>query len=114
VDAAEALGLLVRSFGYEIAIARDGPTALAFAEHFLPDIALVDVGLPGIDGYELARRLRAAPGYAELYLVAMTGYGREEDRVAARAAGFHCHLVKPAEVDELQAVLAQGALKSVG
>ena len=113
VDAADALELLVRSFGYEIASARDGPTALALAEYFLPDIALVDVGLPGIDGYELARRLRAAPQHAELYLVAMTGYGREEDRIAARAAGFDCHLVKPAEVDELQAVLANGAGKSL-
>jgi two-component system CheB/CheR fusion protein len=114
VDAAEALGLLVRSLGDEIAVARDGPTALTLAAQFLPDIALVDVGLPGMDGYELARRLRAEPNYADLYLVAMTGYGREEDRIAARAAGFNFHLVKPTEVDTLQAVLANGRVHSVG
>jgi CheY-like chemotaxis protein len=114
VDAAEALGLLVRSLGDEIAVAPDGPTALTLAAHFLPDIALVDVGLPGMDGYELARRFRAEPNYADLYLVAMTGYGREEDRIAARAAGFNFHLVKPTEVDTLQGVLANGRVKSVG
>jgi two-component system CheB/CheR fusion protein len=113
-DSADALALLVRSLGHESAVARDGPTALAIAERFRPDIALVDIGLPGMDGYELARLLRADPRYAQLYLVAMTGYGREEDRSAARAAGFDVHLVKPAEIDDLQALLANGAAKPGG
>ncbi|MDB6044777.1 MAG: hypothetical protein JWM63_3328 [Gammaproteobacteria bacterium] len=114
VDAADALALVVRSLGHEIAVARDAPNALALAERFRPDLALVDIGLPGIDGYELARRLRGEPRYAPLYLVAMTGYGREEDRNAARAAGFDVHLVKPAEIEALQALLANGTAKPSG
>jgi two-component system CheB/CheR fusion protein len=107
-DAAEALALLARSWGHEVAVAHDGPGALALAESFAPESALVDIGLPGMDGYELARRLREQPRYRDLMLVALTGYGREEDRNAARAAGFDVHLVKPAEIEALEGILAKG------
>jgi CheY-like chemotaxis protein len=110
-DSAEALALLARSWGHEVAIAHDGPGALALAESFGPESVLVDIGLPGMDGYELARRFREQPRYRDLVLVALTGYGREEDRSAARAAGFDDHLVKPAEIETLEGVLANGRVK---
>jgi two-component system, chemotaxis family, CheB/CheR fusion protein len=110
-DSAEALALLARSWGHEVAIAHDGPGALALAENFAPESVLVDIGLPGMDGYELARRFREQPRYRDLVLVALTGYGREEDRSAARAAGFDDHLVKPAEIETLEGVLANGRVR---
>jgi two-component system CheB/CheR fusion protein len=111
-DARQSLVLLVRSWGHEVAGAADGPSAIALAEKFEPQTALVDIGMPGMNGYQLARHLRAMPRYANLQLVAMTGFGREEDRKAALAAGFNSHLVKPLGLDELEAVLAKGALKA--
>jgi two-component system CheB/CheR fusion protein len=111
-DSAEALALLARSWGHEVAVARDGPGALALAERFAPESVLVDIGLPGMDGYELARRFREQPRYRDLVLVALTGYGREEDRSAARAAGFDGHLVKPAEIKALEGLLANGRGRS--
>ncbi len=106
-DAAESMALLVRSWGHEVRVAPDALVALALAMRFKPETALVDIGLPGIDGYELARRLRADPQHRQLHLVAMTGYGRAEDRSAARNAGFDIHFVKPAELDELERLLAR-------
>jgi len=111
-DSAEALALLARSWGHEVAVAHDGPAALALAERFAPESVLVDIGLPGMDGYELARRFREQPRYRDLVLVALTGYGREEDRSAARAAGFDGHLVKPAEIEALEGFLANGRVRS--
>ena len=112
-DAAESLLQLVGSWGHEVVAARDGPTALALIEHFEPDIAVLDIGLPGMDGYELARHLREAARGRPLQLLAMTGYGRTEDREAALSAGFDEHLVKPADVGILQDLLANGR-RSVG
>ncbi|MGH8217257.1 MAG: ATP-binding protein, partial [Steroidobacteraceae bacterium] len=106
-DAAESLALLARSWGHEVEIADDGPSALALAERFRPERALVDIGLPGMSGYQLGQRLRKA--HPHLYLVAMTGYGREEDRRAALTAGFDVHLVKPSDLEQLQVLLANGA-----
>lgn len=105
-DSADSLALLVRAWGHEVAVARDGPSALALAERFRPERALVDIGLPGMNGYELARLLREA--HRDLYLVAMTGYGRDGDRKSAVDAGFDLHLVKPADLDELHDLLARG------
>jgi two-component system, chemotaxis family, CheB/CheR fusion protein len=105
-DARQSLVLLVRSWGHEVADAADGPSAIACAERFDPQTALLDIGMPGMNGYQLARHFRALPQYADLQLVAMTGFGREEDRDAASAAGFNSHLVKPVALDELEALLA--------
>jgi CheY-like chemotaxis protein len=114
VDSAEATALLARAWGHEVATAKDALSALAVAARFAPDCALVDIGLPGMDGYELARRLRKDPRYGDLYLVALTGYGREQDRSAALAAGFDTHLVKPADIDELERLLVCGRPSSGG
>jgi two-component system, chemotaxis family, CheB/CheR fusion protein len=111
-DAAESMAMLARAWGHEVVMAGDGPSALKVARHFKPERALVDIGLPGMDGYEVARRLRAAPEHSNLLLVAMTGYGRDEDREKAYAAGFDVHLVKPGDLAELQDVLANGATRS--
>jgi two-component system, chemotaxis family, CheB/CheR fusion protein len=107
VDSAECMAMLLRSWGHEVVVAHTAMSALELAEHFAPESALLDIGLPDMDGYALARRLRALNGHSDLQLVAMTGYGRAEDRAAAREAGFDVHLVKPAEPDELARVLAQ-------
>jgi CheY-like chemotaxis protein/two-component sensor histidine kinase len=108
VDSAESMALLVRLWGHEVHVVHDATAALDRIDDFKPEAALVDIGLPGMNGYELARRLRAASNGSNLQLIAMTGYGRAEDRAAAREAGFDVHLVKPAEPDELERVLAKG------
>jgi two-component system CheB/CheR fusion protein len=110
-DARLSLVLLVRSWGHEVADAADGPSAIARAAKFNPQTALLDIGMPGMNGYQVARHLRAMPRYAGLQLVAMTGFGRDEDRDAALAAGFNTHLIKPVGLDELEALLANGPLK---
>ena len=107
-DSAQSMALLARSWGHEVVTARDGPEGLELAESFQPDTALVDVGLPGMDGYELARRLRQLPRHREMHLVAITGYGSADHREAARAAGFDVHLVKPADLGGLRELLANG------
>ncbi|HEV2442483.1 MAG TPA: chemotaxis protein CheB [Steroidobacteraceae bacterium] len=113
-DAAQSMALIARSWGHEVATARDGTEALAVAKTFRPDAALVDIGLPGMDGYELAQRLRGQLDGEEppLLLVAMTGYGRTEDREAAHAAGFDVHMVKPADLEGLRRVLADDSTHS--
>jgi CheY-like chemotaxis protein len=108
-DAADTLALLARHWGHDVATARDGPSALELAQRFLPQHALVDIGLPGMDGYELGRRLREQ--HEDLYLVAMTGYGRKQDREATYAASFDSHLVKPPDLEELRGVLANGGAR---
>lgn len=95
VDGTEALALLVRILGHEVRSCLDGPSALEVAREFAPDIVLLDIGLPGMDGYEIARRLRRVLTEKNTLLVAMTGYGQEEDKKQAREAGFDIHLTKP-------------------
>ncbi len=104
VDTAETLVDVVTALGHEAHWARDGLAAMAMTERLAPDVVLLDIGLPGIDGYEVARRLRAASTPSAL--VALTGYGQEEDRARARAAGFDRHLTKPVEPTVLARVLA--------
>ncbi len=97
-DAALSLGRLLEAAGHRVATALDGPTAVALAVEFRPDAAVLDLGLPGMDGFELASRLRAASGGSELLLIALTAYGRADDRRRARDAGDDHHMIKPADV----------------
>ena len=87
-------------------IAHEGPAAVEEAVRFRPEVALLDIGLPGMNGYEVARQLREKEGLSETVLIALTGYGQEEDRRQAQDAGFAHHLVKPVDLDRLQALLA--------
>jgi PAS domain S-box-containing protein len=107
VDAAESLALALRLAGHDVRVAHDGPSALDAARAARPDVVLLDLGMPVMDGYEVARRLRREPGLDGVRLVALTGWGQEEDRRRTREAGFDGHLVKPVEVDIIQAVLAE-------
>jgi CheY-like chemotaxis protein len=106
-DAARMLSALLETFGYSTQVASDGPSALAVAPRFKPDVALLDIGLPVMDGYELARRLRRTEFAAATRLVAITGYGQASDRRNSRDAGFEEHLVKPVNVDVLLKVLSR-------
>jgi PAS domain S-box-containing protein len=106
VDTAESLALLLSSSGHHARTALDGSLALAAVAAAMPDVVLMDIGLPGIDGLEVARRIRRMPDGDRVTLVAMTGYGQERDRQASMAAGFDHHLVKPADFDELLGILA--------
>jgi signal transduction histidine kinase/CheY-like chemotaxis protein len=106
VDAAESLAMLLRVERHEVYTAHDGSTALAAAAAFRPEIVLLDIGLPRMDGYEVARRLRGQDGFQKTLLVALTGYGQEEDRRRAAAAGFDAYLVKPADPAALHELLA--------
>ncbi len=105
-DAAVMIGEALENRGYQIAVAHDGPSALRIAERFHPDIALLDIGLPVMDGYELARRLRAQGGTLP-HLVAVTGYGQPADRERSAHAGFERHLVKPVDLGVLSEVVAE-------
>jgi CheY-like chemotaxis protein len=105
-DGAESLALLLRLWGHEVRLANDGPSALRMIEASLPDVVLCDIGLPGMDGYQLAKQLRQQ-GPNCLRLFALTGYGQDEDRRRSRAAGFDGHLVKPIDPEELQQALQQ-------
>ncbi len=104
-DAAELLASTLELTGYRTLVVHDGPAALKVIADFAPDIAMLDIGLPVMDGYELARRLRAEPRWAQLRLVAVTGYGQQSDRQRSQEAGFDAHLVKPIDVARLPAVI---------
>ena len=97
-DSAEMLSMLLSGKGHTTRMALDGATALEVAVTFQPHIGLLDLSLPGMNGYELAERLRAVPGLTEIHLVAVTGHGSEAHRAKARAAGFHAHLLKPVDL----------------
>jgi CheY-like chemotaxis protein len=104
VDTLESLQILLQALGHEAVVARTPAEALAQAASFSADVAVVDIGLPGMSGYELAPELRRV-ARAPLRLVAFTGYASEEDAARARAAGFDAHLVKPVDVDRLLSAL---------
>jgi two-component system CheB/CheR fusion protein len=106
LDAAESLALLLRAQGHEVRRAHSGPEALEIARDFVPEVLLLDIGLPGMDGYEVARAVRADRALARCHVIAVTGYGRDEDRRRSREAGFDHHLVKPVTLAALQAVMA--------
>src|SRR5262249_34690838 len=101
--------LLLRLEGQEVRAAHDGPAALALAAEFRPQVVFLDIGMPDMDGFEVARRLRQLPGPVRPTLVALTGWGQMEDRRRSREAGFQHHLVKPVEPAALHELLARRA-----
>ena len=105
-DAADALGMLLGTMGAEVQVVHDGPAALARVPEFRPDVVLLDLGMPGMNGLEVARRMREHPEARQMTLVALTGWGQREDRRRTHEAGFDYHLVKPADVNTLQSILA--------
>jgi len=106
-DAAEVLSETLQLLGHTTSVAFDGPAGLETAARFCPEVALVDIGLPVMDGFEVARALRESPQTAGVALVAVTGYGQESDRVRTREAGFEEHLVKPIDIKQLTDWLAR-------
>lgn len=104
-DTAETLRVLLQLSGYHVAVAYNGSAGVEVARQFRPHIVLSDLGLPGIDGFEVARQLRRSPETATATLIAVTGYGQEEDRRKSRQAGFDYHLVKPVDPNELERLL---------
>jgi CheY-like chemotaxis protein len=105
-DGAEMLATLLRFDGHEVLTASSGSLAVETVAATRPDVVLLDIGLPDMDGYEVARRMRTALGESTPSLVALTGYGREEDRERTRAAGFAAHLVKPVGFEDLRQLIA--------
>jgi CheY-like chemotaxis protein len=106
-DARETLGMLLELAGHRVETAGDGATGLEKALALQPEIALVDVGLPRMDGYEVARRIRAHECGKEMLLIAVTGWGQESDRQRSFAAGFDFHLVKPVDLEKLNQLLSK-------
>jgi PAS domain S-box-containing protein len=104
-DAAESLAMLIRLDGHEVTVGANGIEALELVDGVDPEVALLDIGMPGLDGYEVARRIRANPRHAGVVLVAVTGWGQESDKARARDAGFDLHFTKPIEPDTLLALL---------
>lgn len=94
----EVLSMLLEALGHRVIAAANGESALTAVENAQFDIAILDIGLPGIDGYELARRMRKNPATSDIKLFALTGYGMQEDKNKAAAAGFDCHLTKPLQL----------------
>lgn len=107
VDSVDSLGMLLRLMGHEVATASDGRSALSRAEEFRPQVAILDIGLPKVNGYDLAKQIRARDWAKDVVLVALTGWGQEQHRRRSVEAGFNHHLTKPVEFDMLQKILAE-------
>ena len=101
-DAAESMSMLLELWGHDVAYAYDGPSALQTAEQWHPQAVFLDIGLPGMDGYEVAEKLRELPNAKDTVLIAITGYGQEDDRLRSQRAGIDHHLVKPVAPDALR------------
>lgn len=113
VDAVKMLSLLLKKLGHHIEVAHDGASGLNMAQRFFPDVVLLDIGLPDMDGYEVAKALRANSRLQHARLVALTGYGQERDRQLALAAGFYRHLTKPLNINELTSLLAEAPQQAI-
>jgi CheY-like chemotaxis protein len=111
-DAASSLATLLSLDGHDVRVANDGAQALSAAEAFLPHIALLDIGMPKRNGYEVARAIRAAPWGASMVLVAVTGWGQSEDKRRAKEAGFDHHFTKPLDLDVLGAFVSDALARS--
>ena len=106
-DTTETAALLFAAWDHEIRVAHTGPEALQVASDFEPEIILLDIGLPEIDGYEVARRLRQDPRFKDTLMIAMSGYGQNTDQQRSREAGFDEHLVKPVDLERLNQLLSE-------
>jgi CheY-like chemotaxis protein len=104
-DAAESMSMLLQMWGHEVAFVYDGPSALETAEQWRPEAVFLDIGLPGMDGYEVAERMRALPHAKGAVLIAITGYGQDDDRLRSQRAGIEHHLVKPVAPDALRSLI---------
>jgi CheY-like chemotaxis protein len=105
-DAADTMGALLRRLGADVCVVHSGSAALEAFRGFRPAVVFLDIGMPGMDGYEVAHRIREQPDASGAMLVALTGWGQEKDRSRTAEAGFHHHLVKPADLASLSAVLS--------
>ena len=108
MDTARGLSQILKLLGNDIRTAYDGPSAIAEALDFRPEFILLDIGLPGMDGYQVARQLRR-DGFRDVVIIAISGYGQDEDRVRSREAGFDHRLVKPVDYDALITLISQPA-----
>jgi CheY-like chemotaxis protein len=114
VDAADMLAMLLDAAGHEVIVEHDSRRALERSRIQCPDVFLLDIGLPEIDGNELARQLRSQPGSASSILIAVTGYGQEQDKRSTTAAGFDHHFVKPVDTAQLTSLLAEIRVSRTG
>ena len=110
VDTVLSFSMLLRASGHDVHTAHDGMEAVEAAIEYKPDVVLLDIGLPVLNGYEVARRIRLEPTLEHIVLIALTGYGQEADRQTALQAGFDHHLVKPARLEQLQKILSKVAI----
>jgi two-component system CheB/CheR fusion protein len=113
-DSAESMRMMFRLAGHEVRTVHEGSEAVEAAAGFGAQVVLLDIGLPDIDGYEVARRLRADPRTREALIIAITGYGREEDLRKSREAGIDEHVVKPVDPDKVLERIARGAVRNSG
>jgi CheY-like chemotaxis protein len=112
-DAADSLSALLSTLGAKVTVAYSGPDALDALDAADPDAVLLDIGMPGTDGYEVARRIRSTTDHADVLLIALTGWGQKEDRARSIRAGFDHHLVKPPDLDRLRSLLAEHAANPI-
>lgn len=105
-DSALSMAMMLSIMGHDTRTAHDGETAVSTAETFLPDVVLLDIGLPKLNGYEVAQRIRETPWGASMYLIAVTGWGQDEDRQRSTEVGLNHHMVKPVEPAALEKLLA--------
>jgi CheY-like chemotaxis protein len=104
-DAAESLGMVLKLLGADVRVEYNGEDALKAFTTYKPEVALLDIGMPGMDGYEVARQIRAQPEFQDVTLIALTGWGQEYDRRRSQSAGFDYHLIKPADIAVLETLL---------
>ena len=107
VDTAKSMGMVLALYGYDVQVALDSRTALDSLAIDQPDVVLLDLGMPGMNGWELAKRIREQPFQKRCFLIAVSGYAREEDRILSEAAGIDLHLAKPVDLDELHRLLSR-------
>jgi two-component system CheB/CheR fusion protein len=113
VDTAKSMGMVLALYGYEVQVALDSRTALDLLDSAQPDVVLLDLGMPGMSGWELAKRIRQQPFQKRCFLIAVSGYAREEDRILSEAAGIDLHLAKPVDLDELHKLLSRFQMVSL-